>query len=116
MTRKDAPVVCVENAIQASTTQNGYFNRRAFMDFVERHSNDAINVVEFQDLDIALVHIYWQTICSYDSENCTITDEVPIDKLLQTFRPLQVQLRVRVWNQVIPPQRYHHVCPPFHRQ
>lgn len=84
VTRKDAPVVCVENAIQASVAHNGNFTRQAFVDFVERHSNDTINVMEFQDLDIALVHIYWQTICSYDAETCITTDEVPVEKLVQT--------------------------------
>lgn len=84
MTRKDAPAVCLENAIQASEAHNGFFNRQAFVDFIEAHSNDAINVMEFQDLDIALVHIYWQTICTYDSEGCITSDEVPIDNLLQT--------------------------------
>ena len=82
ITKSSAPQICKENLSLAANNQNGLLNQQTYLTFLDIHTDGMIRARNFNDLDLSLVHIYWEVMCSLNSEECTVADSIKVEEIM----------------------------------
>lgn len=85
--KESSYLTCKDNLLDAtSNSSNNLLDKESYVNFIGMQSRDVVYANRFSELDLALIHIYWDIICTVNSRCTDAAIEVKIDDILDHRR------------------------------